>query len=449
MKRIFTGIFVIIYAVSLHGQSVRVEDLMRIKPVGIGTVKPDTNTAIFLPMPFSSAKFITTYPLKKLPGVSSIFGIDLVYTRFREVDTFNQPELNRHRFEALKSLLPEIYQHPDIQWRVLEQRDATSKENAAKCFHGFIIYLKNEVPDSVSKSEVSVIKTIIDSYKDSLIWIPEKIEWKVKKVHVETGNYLPRNEKKKKAGIVYHSRGIWFRKPETVIRRDSSIRRKTGGYYKKISRFDSSFFRGTREFNLLTKRKWSKGMAVVTDVTGSMTPYSAQVLLWLKYNPEILKQGKFVFFNDGDNKPEAWKKTGSTGGIYFAATDQFDSVLNVLVKAMSAGTGGDLPENDLEAISEALKRWPDTDTVLLVADNQAAIKDISLLKNIHKPVSVLVCGAGSFIHGDYIKLTTATGGKLFALEQEVKNLKGIKTGTRIQIGTATYEFQKGSLIRIK
>ena len=116
---------------------------------------------------------------------------------------------------------------------------------------------------------------------------------------------------------------------------------------------------------------------------------------------------------------------------------------------MRNGSGGDRPENNLEAVRETLKRWPDTDTVLLIADNDAPVKDIALLPTIKKPVSVIVCGRNEKIHPDYIKIVQATGGKLFFLETEVQGLKNIRNGNRITVGKNIYEYQKGALFKIR
>lgn len=422
---------------------------MRIQPQITGKISVDSNRAIYLSMPFSSAIFNEIYQLKFIPNSSSIYGIDLVYTKFKEIDSFNQPKLNLKRFAELKKIYPSAFNEGSIVWRVLEQREAKTKENAEKCFHGFVVYLKNNVPDSITRKEIATIKSILHSYKDTLIWIPERIEYKIKKIKIETGNYLPKSEKKRKAGIRFKNRGIWLRQPEYVVRKDSIVKKRSGAYYKKVSNFDTTFFRSTDEFKTLTRIKWSPKMAVVADVTGSMTPFSAQIMLWIKYNPDMLKFGRFTFFNDGDNTPDAYKKTGTTGGIYFAQSENFDSIFNVMEQTMAKGLGGDLPENNLEAVIKTIQHWPDTDTILLIADNNAQIKDLSLLPLIKKPISVMCCGAINKINADYINVANKTGGRLFVLNQEIKNLKGLKNGNRITIGKSIFEYQKGALIRMK
>lgn len=422
---------------------------MQLKPMAVSKVLVDTGYAVYLPMAFNSSHITDFSQLAKIKDLNSVYGIDLVYTRFREVDSFNQPKLNYKRYAELKKMVPALFHKKDLVWRVIEQQEARTKEVAQNYFHGFVIYLKNDVPPEISAREIETIKSVLSTYYDTMEWIPEKVEWKVKRSRIETGKYLPRNEKKRREGILYDSRGIWFREPEVYIRKDSIIKKKSGGYYRKIGYFDTSYFKGTSEFNLLARRKWSQKMAVVTDVTGSMTPFSTQVMLWIKFNPKVLDEGRFVFFNDGDNKPDPYKIIGKTGGIYFAPEHEFDSVLQVMTLAMAKGMGGDIPENDLEAVKGALERWPDTDTVLLIADNEAPVKDLTLLAGLKKPVSVMVCGVDTKIHPDYIKITTATGGKLFVLETEVRNLKGIKNGEKVQIGKSLFQYQKGGLYKVK
>lgn len=432
-----------------QSQSRSIDELMKIKPTGIGTQKVDTLVAVYLPMNFNSSVFNNTWQLKKIPNAEVVYAVHLVYTQFREVDSFNQPKLNYYRFEALKKLYPEVFEQTDVDWQVLEQRSAKTKEKAAKCFHGFVIYLKNAPPPEMVGREIETISTIIDSYSDTLIWVPEKIEYKIKRRKVETGKYLPRSNKKRKSGTRYASSGIWFREPELRTEYDSTIRKKTGGYWQKIGKFDTSTFKATDEFDFLTRRKWSPKIGVVTDVTGSMSPYSTQITLWLKFNPAILSQGRFTFFNDGDAQPDVFKRIGKTGGVYFASSANFDSVFMAMTGTMKKGLGGDLPENDLEAVIKTLEHWPEIDTILLIADNDAPVKDMKLLELIKKPVSVMVCGVGESINKDYIEIAKTTGGRIFALNTEIENLKGIASGTRIVLGGVLFEWKKGTFVKAK
>jgi hypothetical protein len=438
----------ILFSIVANGQEISTDLLMKQKPIGIGTYKTTTTPGVLLlPMPFSGATFLDIAELKNIPSPARIYMIALVYTRFREADSFNQPELNRSRYDAFRAIYPGAFSQPEIEWKVLEQREATEKTAAAKCFHGFAIYLKNDPPPEIIGRDINNIKKVLDSYHDTSYWVPEKIEYKIKRREVETGKYLPSSKTKRKEGVRYSGSGFFTRKKETIIKRDSTVRKKTGGYWIKKSTFDSTIFRNTYEFHALTSRKWSPKTCVVDDVTGSMSPYSAEVMLWLKFSPQILKQGRIVFFNDGDAKPDILKRTGSTGGIHIAATDNYDSVYSVMTAAMRKGTGGDLPENYIEASLEALKRWPDTDTLLWIADNDAAVKDIVLLKDLKKPVIIMLCGVKEAVHKDYIAVAQATGGRLLIFNTEIASLKGLKNGDKFTIGGRLFEYKNGSLTR--
>lgn len=60
--------------------------------------------------------------------------------------------------------------------------------------------------------------------------------------------------------------------------------------------------------------QWNN-MLVVADVTASMYPYTGQLLYWLKLHEDERRIKQFVF-NDGDDKDDAVKTPGNTGGIY-------------------------------------------------------------------------------------------------------------------------------------
>ena len=429
---------------------VTIASLMKMKPEIIGTLAYSPSSLVaYVVMPFSEATVVKTMNLENIKDPSKIYAIHLVYTKYRELDSFNQPGLNARRYEELQKLMPDAYRQKHIEWKALEQREATTREAAAKCFHGFVIYLKYEVPPELIKKEVTSIHRIIKTYKDTTVTVPLVIKYKVKKRRVETGYYLPRNDKKRTSGVKFDKPGIWMREKETFIERDSTVVKRTGGYEETRGSFDTSGFAATDEYKMLVKRKWPQNLLVVTDVTGSMSPYSTQVMLWIKGNAMLRNTGRFVFFNDGNNMPDALKKTGKTGGIYFPRINSFDTSLSTMITAMVNGQGGDLPENDMEAVLAGLARWPDTDTILLIADNKASVKDISLLKNINKPINVMVCGREDKIHAHYIEIARQTGGRVFYLDKEIADFSKFKMGERMLFKGKNYEWRNGTFYRVK
>ena len=107
--------------------------------------------------------------------------------------------------------------------------------------------------------------------------------------------------------------------------------------------------------NVLSRNNWTDILAVV-DVTGSMQPCAAAVFKWMKLSQDKTKNIRhYVFFNDGDEKPNSAKVIGSTGGIYGIAANNLNKVLGAMQSAMKNGNGGDIPENDIEAILQGIE----------------------------------------------------------------------------------------------
>jgi hypothetical protein len=86
---------------------------------------------------------------------------------------------------------------------------------------------------------------------------------------------------------------------------------------------------------------------------------------------------------------------------------------------------------------------------LLIADNGADVKDISLLKNVKKPVSVMLCGVTEKVNKDYIEITKATGGRLFVLSTELAEMRKWQAGSEVKIQGKKFEYKNGELIKKK
>lgn len=204
---------------------------------------------------------------------------------------------------------------------------------------------------------------------------------------------------------------------------------------------------------IMERNDW-KDMTVVGDFTGSMSPYIGQLLLW--YNLTINKSKKevdaFIFFNDGNRLATSEKKIGKTGGIYYTEETSIDSVLETAVTTIKNGFGGDGPENDIEALLYAQKKFKDSKNFILVADNLSPMRDIELIKKLKKPVRVIVCGASSVVNTQYIDLAYQTKGSIHTIEEDISEmLHKIKEGEVIQINGTKFKLINGnfSLVKIK
>src|SRR4030095_8801233 len=126
--------------------------------------------------------------------------------------TFNQPELNRKRLEALKKISPELFRSSVIEWKFVGQTIARTDDQAKNLFHGFVITFI-PIPDKKSsKAELEFLSYIMKSDslgKDSII---QKKKIRLKKKNHFTGFYYPRSARKRAENVLYTRRSIWGRK---------------------------------------------------------------------------------------------------------------------------------------------------------------------------------------------------------------------------------------------
>lgn len=189
------------------------------------------------------------------------------------------------------------------------------------------------------------------------------------------------------------------------------------------------------------KNTWNS-KAIVTDVTGSMYPYMKEVALWHLLEATDQKKSNYIFFNDGDNKPDG--PIGKTGGIYYSMNNDVDSMITIMYKAMRNGKGGDFPENDIEAILSAAKVTPPGTELILIADNLSPVRDLTLLSSVTIPVRVILCGSAyNRINSDYLTIAYRTKGSLHTIEEDICNLFLLRNNEKIIIGGVTYIFSGG------
>ncbi len=196
-------------------------------------------------------------------------------------------------------------------------------------------------------------------------------------------------------------------------------------------------------------KNW-KNLLVVADLTGSMSPYTAQVMVWLRLNAAKKKAAHFTFFNDGDTKATSEKAIGKTGGIYQSNADDFNKVLDLALLTMENGYGGDEMENDIEAIIAGLDQCKNCTDVVLIADNNANMRDFELIKQINKPVKVVICGSvNNWVNPQYLNLARDTKGSVHTIETDLIDLIKVNEGERIKIGMHEYIIKDGQFIEFE
>jgi hypothetical protein len=244
------------------------------------------------------------------------------------------------------------------------------------------------------------------------------------------------------ANSMFHGFVITFRPAPTEESMTGEVKTLAGYASGKYPLRDSTVLKVMNR-----NREWNE-MLIVCDVTGSMSPYTSQVLLWQNLNMKKKRVKNFVFFNDGDNMPDDKKVIGKTGGIYDTTAQTIDGVIASATKAMRSGFGGDGPENNVEALLYGNRKHPDCDQVVMIADNGATPRDLILAKELKKPVKIILCGTKFGINTAYLDLARTCGGSVHTIEEDILNMADLKEGDILTIGKETFEVRGGKFTKI-
>ncbi|MDB4517034.1 hypothetical protein N9089_05485, partial [Crocinitomicaceae bacterium] len=186
---------------------------------------------------------------------------------------------------------------------------------------------------------------------------------------------------------------------------------------------------------------------VVEDVTGSMYPYIAQTLAWKKLKLETSSISHFVFFNDGDANPDG--PIGKSGGAYYIESHDFEEIGERVTEVMRKGYGGGAPENNVEATLFAEKKFDESDSYILIADNNAPVRDMSISGKITKPTHIILCGVrNGRIHHSYINLAIMTGGTLHTIEEDIVSINKLEPGDTFEMGGQKFKFNSVGSIEL-
>jgi len=172
----------------------------------------------------------------------------------------------------------------------------------------------------------------------------------------------------------------------------------------------------------------SKKTVLVADWTSSMYPYTLQTLHWAK----IRKPWPFqhlILFNDGNDTPDEEKKIGQTGGFYVSQNTELAHLFALMDSCERGGSGGDFPENDVEALLFAEKQFPEAEALTLIADGNSVIRDLELAEKLKKPVHIFL--ARSLNHDGYFQLALATGGSVHTREADYESEESLRTQIRL------------------
>lgn len=370
---------------------------------------------LFISMPF--AKEVVLNPeQKKVMEERVVVKVELVYTKYRKVVQFNQKELNRKRLLGLQKLLPQLFENPFWDFQLVSQTKGNSTEECDQMFHGFILTFRpNSTKETLAK-EADYIENLVSKLTDDLA--KKDLTQKTYKIKTRWDNRY-----------VYDT--IWTDKKVVPVTPPDFF-------------YNPSLYNDSTVLRAFDRNSNWDNMMIVTDVTGSMSPYIAQVFVWLRQQVENKKAQYFVFFNDGDDKLSRRKEPLKTGGVYMIKNEGIDVVKNEVVLCMRKGDGGgEHLENDVEAIIEGIDKYKDAGDIVLIADNKESMRDYKFIGEIKKPVHVILCGAEHRINIQYLDLARKTGGSLHTLKTDITGLDKVQLGQIIIVEGKKYLYQKG------
>ena len=350
-------------------------------------------------IPFNYNRATTDFDPSKLLKIPyrNIQKIEYIYSENRDIE--HQNKLNSERIDTLTVLFKNriCRIRNNIELLTIAQ---TQKENKTELFNGFVITIEKS-----SRSNSDLIKTIINT---------------------------PQTNKNQSCFNLDTLSDYGYILPH--IQADYS-----GYEYKTINKV---FDRNT---------DW-KNKLVVVDVTGSMTPYLAQYLLWLRLNFNKEEKQNFVFFNDGNGFKNTIKPIGKTGGLYFTENNLgYNHLIKTITKAIVNGNCNyEIQENDIEAIIGGLQKFPDSKSIILIADNNASPRDIKLMKKLDVPIKVILCGTNNhIINQAYLDLAYKTKGSIHTIEDDLTDLIDLKEGSSFKFFGKSYQIKDGEIILVK
>jgi hypothetical protein len=115
-------------------------------------------------------------------------------------------------------------------------------------------------------------------------------------------------------------------------------------------------------------------------------------------------------------------------------------VADLVNYAIKAGLGGDVPENNCEALIKGIAMASGYTDVVMLADCWAGVRDIELIAKVSKPVKVIVCGGNLGPHPDHVTIALRTGGSLHFLNEDINDLSLLRAGKPMTIRGRYYRY---------
>ncbi len=487
---------------SWHGLSQSIHDTVAV--YNASPSRPGTQV-LKIPVDFDDAALPSDIQ-KTLKG-QTVERIDLVYTTYKESESFDQQALNNRRKKNLIKKLPEL-KDPVIQWNAYGQSSGTDNTAARALFHGFVVYYRPRPTVESMKKELAFIDMILEeglsmeeatrktfgSPTEKVIGdtptAPAASTESIYELRASVMSSAPITDGEIDAecliqmigridltvagmedfidsllleGFVqinHSSSDAITSDPKQVIHYSyeaTKLHPKCSSKYPHglpsrmtttiMPMFIPSYDDPSYDVVKATFERhpqW-KNTQVIIDVTGSMAPYIAKTFAWVKDTQDKNLVDAFIFFNDGDGKMDRQKRVGSVGGIYSTKNSSYQKVKKTMSTTMLNGGGGDCPENNIEAVLHGMKKYPECDEIVMVADNFATPRDLALLSQVDRPIHIILCGAQAGVNLAYVQAAFRTGGSIHTIEEDME-MRDIKPDETFQIGQNHFTLIDGEIM---
>jgi hypothetical protein len=184
------------------------------------------------------------------------------------------------------------------------------------------------------------------------------------------------------------------------------------------------FGKDSTSFRVLARNagRWPNAV-LVCDLTSSMYPYSTQLFAWLRQHTQHPAVKGTLFFTDCDSLGHETTPQGPAGRMFATRERTPERVLPLMLAAARNTLGNQQDaENDIEALIEAQRRFPEAKNLVLIADNSSRVKDLHRLAEVRLPVRVILCGSPwdttQAFQPDFFEIATRTRGSLHTLEDD-------------------------------
>ncbi len=369
--------------------------------------------------------------------------VDLVYTRYPyHLDEWEvgYDSLMERRFTELHKLLPRAFTDSEVEWRLVLQTDCRNMEEAKGLFHGFSIYSgPNEGPGNGPEDSPGdgLTTTFENPSQIDTLEFPATTDQNPSEIDLPTPPKTAVNTVER--STPESPRAPRFDSVDLEQNLEAAIAIYSG---------EKTFYDSTCQWVFERHPEWGTKVLII-DWTASMFKHGAQVIHWIEEmgkGDEILG---LVFFNDGNDKWDNEKVVGSTGGIYTVEGFDRDSIMAVMKRVSYGGSGGDHRENDLEAVLEAMDWFPEAQEFVLIADNSGPVRDMELLKNVERPLRIIICGVyHDRYEPDYLDIAHQTGGSIHSKDQDLEGLGEIGPFESLEFEEETYILVGGKFKRI-